>query len=111
MVTNLASPTELNRRSAIKVVKQQISDTFNTKPKEKEQKNKEEIAKKQSNLTELKPLESRNQIIEVKTPQVKSEPQFGSGIQTSGIMTVTCTSAFDSDTASNLKETPRGRQG
>ena len=25
-------------------------------------------------------------------------------------MTVTCTSAFDSDTASNLKETPRGRQ-
>ena len=35
-VTNLASPTELNRRSAIKVVKQQISNTFNTKPKEKE---------------------------------------------------------------------------
>ena len=60
MVTNLASPTELNRRSAIKVVKQQISDTFNTKPKEREQKNKEEITKKQSNLTDLKPLESRN---------------------------------------------------
>ena len=60
MVTNLASPTELNRRSAIKVVKQQISDTFNTKPKEREHKNKVEIAKKQSNLTDLKPQETRN---------------------------------------------------
>ena len=68
MTTNLASPTELNRRSAIKVVKQQISETFNTKPKEREQKNKEEIGKKQSNLTDIKPLETRNQIVEVKTP-------------------------------------------
>ena len=51
MVTNLASPTELNRRSAIKLVKQQISNTFSTRPKEREA-----IAPtKQTNLTELKP--------------------------------------------------------
>ena len=59
-VTNLASPTELNKRSAIKVVKQQISYTFNTKPKEKEMDKKEKVQLKHTNLTDLKPHETFN---------------------------------------------------
>ena len=76
MVTNLASPTELNRRSAIKLVKQQISNTFNTRPKEREA----VVSTKQTNLTDLKPIETRNQVNEIRTPKVKTESHFGSGM-------------------------------